>query len=40
MKADFAIVKTLYNLSGFGWDDGMQTITAQDHVWDAYILVG
>ena len=37
LKADYAIVKRLINLSGFGWDSVLRVLTAEGHVWMEYI---
>ncbi|KAF7372348.1 MYB transcription factor 08 [Mycena venus] len=37
IKASFLEVQKLRNLSGFGWDEGLQMVTASEEVWDAYI---
>ncbi|KAF5318979.1 hypothetical protein D9758_018530 [Tetrapyrgos nigripes] len=36
-KKDFKIVRRLRTLSGFGWDNVRNMVTATDQVWDAYI---
>ena len=37
LKADYNLVKTLQDLSGFGWDDRNKVVTASTSVWDSYI---
>ncbi|KAH8992743.1 Myb/SANT-like DNA-binding domain-containing protein [Lactarius hatsudake] len=37
IKQEFEIVKELRGLSGFGWDDAKNTVTATDEVWEAYL---
>ncbi|KAH8096836.1 hypothetical protein BXZ70DRAFT_1078595 [Cristinia sonorae] len=37
LKSAYTTVKALRNLSGFGWDATTCTVTASEHVWDAYI---
>jgi hypothetical protein len=37
LKKEFKIVKTLRGLSGFGWDESKQIVTATDKVWEAYL---
>lgn len=39
LKRSYTIIKKLKDQSGFGWDDVLQTVTADDHVWDAYVKV-
>ena len=39
LKADYKIVKTLRGLSGFGWDEGQQMVTAPPAVWENYVQV-
>jgi Myb/SANT-like DNA-binding domain len=38
-KEEYKIVKTLWSLSGFGWDDSKKMVTAEPQVWDAYLKV-
>ena len=37
MKKDYQIVKELRDLSGFGWDDEQEMVTASKEVWDTYV---
>ncbi|KAJ7466259.1 hypothetical protein B0H11DRAFT_2284693 [Mycena galericulata] len=37
LKSTYVTVKTLHRQSGFGWDDGLKTVTASDDVWEAYL---
>jgi hypothetical protein len=37
LKKDYQMVKELRNLSGFGWDDSSQLVTAAPDVWDMYL---
>jgi hypothetical protein len=39
LKQEFDVMKKLRGLSGFGWDDAEQRVTALDNVWDDYIKV-
>ncbi|KAI9452920.1 Myb/SANT-like DNA-binding domain-containing protein [Lactarius psammicola] len=39
LKQEFDIVKKLRGLSGFGWDDAQQMVTASDEVWEDYLKV-
>jgi hypothetical protein len=39
LKDDFKIVRKLRQQSGFGWDDELKMVTAEDSVWDAYLKV-
>lgn len=34
VKAQFLIVQQLCRMSGFGWDEGRQVVTALQDVWD------
>ena len=36
LKADWAIVKTMAEQSGWGWDETTHMVTCTDGVWDAY----
>jgi len=36
LKKDYQIVKELRGLSGFGWDDANELVTAASDIWDAY----
>ncbi|KIJ39985.1 hypothetical protein M422DRAFT_257297 [Sphaerobolus stellatus SS14] len=37
LKGDYAMVKKLCGLSGFGWDDAKMVVTASPEVWDKYL---
>lgn len=37
LKSQFLVVQTLRGLSGFGWDEDRNIVTATDEVWSAYI---
>ncbi|KAI0042775.1 hypothetical protein FA95DRAFT_1454180, partial [Auriscalpium vulgare] len=37
LKTNYITVKTLRDLSGFGWDSVNCIVTAPDSVWDTYI---
>ncbi|KIJ48743.1 hypothetical protein M422DRAFT_247606 [Sphaerobolus stellatus SS14] len=37
LKGDYAVVKKLCGLSGFGWDDAKMVVTASPEVWDKYL---
>ncbi|KAH9052000.1 hypothetical protein EDB83DRAFT_2316626 [Lactarius deliciosus] len=37
IKQEFETMKELRGLSGFGWDDVKNTVTATDEVWEAYL---
>ncbi|KAF6764367.1 hypothetical protein DFP72DRAFT_1059353 [Ephemerocybe angulata] len=37
LKAEYNTVKTLRDMSGFGWDNEKQIVTASDDVWDRWI---
>ena len=39
LKGEYKQVKTLRALSGFGWDEGDQMVTAPMSVWDPYVKV-
>ncbi|KZO99689.1 hypothetical protein CALVIDRAFT_525244 [Calocera viscosa TUFC12733] len=39
LKKQWKIVAELRGLSGFGWDEATQTVTASDGVWKAYLAV-
>ncbi|KAF8256442.1 Myb/SANT-like DNA-binding domain-containing protein [Lactarius quietus] len=39
LKQEFDTVKKLRGLSGFGWDDIEQKVTASDDVWEDYLKV-
>jgi len=39
LKGEYKVVKTLRGLSGFGWDEGNQMVTAPMAVWAAYVKV-
>ena len=39
LKQEFDTVKKLCGLSGFGWDDAKQKVTALDDVWEDYLKV-
>src|SRR5882724_6901422 len=39
LKAEYKTVRTLCGLSGFGWDEGLQMMTAPLQVWESYIQV-
>ncbi|KAH8100191.1 hypothetical protein BXZ70DRAFT_174295 [Cristinia sonorae] len=39
IKKDFNVVNTLRNLSGFGWDPETCVVVADDHVWEAYLVL-
>src|SRR5882672_9580423 len=39
LKGEYKVVKTLRGLSGFGWDEGDQMVTAPLAVWDSYVKV-
>jgi hypothetical protein len=39
LKADYKQVKTLWELSGFGWDEVLQITMAVKEVWEVYISV-
>ena len=36
-KTWYSVMKTLVNLSGFGWDEDKKMVTAENGVWDDYI---
>ncbi|KAH9022524.1 hypothetical protein EDB83DRAFT_2320280 [Lactarius deliciosus] len=38
IKQEFETMKELRGLSGFGWDDVKNTVTATDEVWEAYLV--
>ncbi|KAF8239514.1 hypothetical protein L208DRAFT_1074665, partial [Tricholoma matsutake] len=38
-KEEYKIVKTLWSLSGFGWDDLKKMVTTEPQVWDSYLKV-
>jgi uncharacterized protein YktA (UPF0223 family) len=38
LKSDYGIIKTLKELSGFGWDDRNKIVTAPNDVWEAYFV--
>ncbi|KAF8584008.1 hypothetical protein K439DRAFT_1298134, partial [Ramaria rubella] len=37
LKTDYKIVQTLWDLSGFGWDEGRQMVTANEDIWEKYL---
>ncbi|KAF8473098.1 hypothetical protein DFH94DRAFT_684535 [Russula ochroleuca] len=37
LRKNFLEVQALRNVSGFGWDDGIKTITASDRIWEDYV---
>jgi Myb/SANT-like DNA-binding domain len=37
LRKAFLMVKTLRSQSGFGWDEGLQIVTASNDVWTAYL---
>lgn len=39
LKKEYLIVKALRHLSGFGWDETEQMVTAPEEVWAAYLEV-
>jgi len=39
VKAEYKVVHTLHEQSGFGWDEGHQRVTGLLPVWEAYIKV-
>ncbi|KAF8591198.1 hypothetical protein K439DRAFT_1327826 [Ramaria rubella] len=39
LKGEYKIVKVLQELSGFGWDEGTQCVTAPLEVWEKYLAV-
>ncbi|KAF8581616.1 hypothetical protein K439DRAFT_1618908 [Ramaria rubella] len=38
LKGEYKIVRMLRGLSGFGWDEGKQCVTAPLEVWDKYLI--
>ncbi|KIL54101.1 hypothetical protein M378DRAFT_63866, partial [Amanita muscaria Koide BX008] len=40
LKKDYASVKRLKEMSGFGWDDTAKTVTAPNEVWDKLLELG
>ncbi|KAJ6629633.1 hypothetical protein B0H10DRAFT_1661800, partial [Mycena sp. CBHHK59/15] len=38
-KAQYALVKSLQEKSGWGWNDEEKHIVVEDSVWDAYLRV-
>jgi hypothetical protein len=39
LKGEYKTVKALRQMSGFGWNEGKQCVTAAADVWNAYIAV-
>ncbi|KAF8578946.1 hypothetical protein K439DRAFT_1280245, partial [Ramaria rubella] len=37
-KGEYKVVIILRGLSGFGWDEGMQCVTAPLEVWNKYLI--
>ncbi|KAH8993776.1 Myb/SANT-like DNA-binding domain-containing protein [Lactarius akahatsu] len=37
LKQEYDVMKEIRGLSGFGWDPILNTVTAENDVWDAYI---
>ncbi|KAF8516639.1 hypothetical protein JB92DRAFT_2909820, partial [Gautieria morchelliformis] len=38
LRADYKILQKLHELSGFGWDEGKQIVTANEEVWANYLI--
>ncbi|KAF8576208.1 hypothetical protein K439DRAFT_1623016 [Ramaria rubella] len=37
LKPNYKIVQTSWDLSGFGWDEGRQMVTANEDIWEKYL---